>query len=226
MAQIFPYLPTVAPSILAADPINLKAFINQCIKCESNLWLHCDIMDAHFVPNLSFGPHTIKAIRTQFKHIFLDVHLMLERPDRYIDTFAQSGADLISFHIEANSNPQETIKRCKKLDIKVGICIKPHTDIHDLIPLLKNLDIVTVMSVEPGFSGQSFIELSHKKIAWLKTYRQKNQLRFLIQVDGGITLSHIKFLVTSGADILTIGSSIFNTHKEVILDKLLIRLHQ
>ena len=218
-------LPTIAPSILAADHINLQSFITQCIKqSANNLWLHCDIMDGHFVPNLSFGPQTVKAIRNKFEFIFLDIHLMIEQPELYIDAFIKAGSNLISFHIET-TNVFQAIQKCKKWNTKIGICINPHTDICVLEPILNQVDMVTVMSVNPGFGGQTFIQSSYEKIQWLTKYRKKKQLSYLIQVDGGVTRCHINALKTSGVDIIVIGSGIFNSKCEIILNKVMTILY-
>ncbi len=204
-------LPVLAPSILAADFSKLGEELNTC--SESGIkWFHCDIMDGHFVPNISYGPSIVETVRQSVPdNAFLDVHLMIENPDFYIEEFADSGADLISVHYEACPHLHRTIQNIKHVGCMAGVVINPATDVHLLSPILPDVDLVLIMSVNPGFGGQTFIESSYQKILKLALMRKEMQLNYLIEVDGGVGLSNIPKLVNSGTDVLVAGSSVFKT---------------
>ncbi len=201
----------LSPSVLSANFANLQNDLDQLKKTKVK-YLHLDIMDGKFVPNISFGFPIIKAIRKDNDFIF-DTHLMIEEPIRYIDQFKNSGADLITVHYEACSNLDETIEKIKSCGLKVGLSFKPKTDINNIIPYLEKIDLCLVMSVEPGFGGQSFIEDSIEKIQKLRSYIDENNLSCLIEVDGGIKDHNLKKVIDAGIDIVVSGSDIFS-HKE------------
>lgn len=200
--------PILAPSLLAADFTRLGEEIQTCIDAEIQ-WLHCDIMDGHFVPNISYGPFIVDAVRDAAPDTFLDVHLMIEDPDRYIEDFANSGANLISVHQETCPHLHRTIDQIKKLGCMSGVVINPATSVDLLYPILPDVDLVLVMSVNPGFGGQSFIEESLEKVYKLHAIREQMNLNYLIEVDGGVHSKNCTNLVRKGADILVAGSSIF-----------------
>lgn len=200
----------VAPSILSADFSSLKESVARVSKASI---LHIDVMDGIFVPNISFGAMVQKSIRKDFKDQIFDTHLMIIDPIKYVKDFKDAGSDYLTFHIEAKSDIKETIDLIHKYDMKAGISIKPNTDYSVLIPYLKDLDLVLVMSVEPGFGGQSFMPNSIEKIKWLYNYRKENNLNYLISVDGGINKDTYKFVMDAGSDIAVMGSFIFKQEK-------------
>ncbi len=200
--------PLIAPSLLAADFAHLAKEVASVTKAGAD-WLHLDIMDGHFVPNLSFGPDVVRAIRP-LTDIPFDVHLMTTYPSDFIEAFALAGADYITVHIESCDDVMDLISQIKKYHKKVGISIKPNTKVADLIPFLPLIDLVLVMSVEPGFGGQAFEQKVIEKIAELKLLIGKKKV--LISVDGGINAVTAPACVLAGADVLVAGSAIFK-HK-------------
>ncbi|MDX1590683.1 MAG: ribulose-phosphate 3-epimerase [Balneolaceae bacterium] len=203
-------LPILAPSILAADFTRLGEELNTCADAGIN-WFHCDIMDGHFVPNISYGPGIVGAVRSSQPEAFLDVHLMIENPDRYLEDFADAGADLISVHYETCPHLHRTIGAIRSLGCMTGVVINPATSIELLRPVLSMVDLVLIMSVNPGFGGQAFIESSYRKIKELAVMRREENAEFLIEVDGGVGLKNAGKLVQSGVDVLVAGSSVFKT---------------
>lgn len=203
-------LPVLAPSILAADFSKLGKEIQQCTD-EGIQWIHCDIMDGHFVPNISFGPGVVRTVRKIAPDVFLDVHLMIEKPDQFIDDFADAGSDLISVHYEACPHLHRTIQNIKNNGCMAGVVVNPATDIDLLKPILPDVDLVLIMSVNPGFGGQSFIEGSYQKVRRLYQLRDQLQLSFLIEIDGGVGTQNAQKLVSSGVDVLVAGSSVFKS---------------
>lgn len=197
----------IAPSILSANFSNLKEDINM-VEIAGADWLHIDVMDGHFVPNITIGPLVVKAVRPLSK-LFFDVHLMIEEPEKYWKNFVKSGADLIVFHKEINGNIKQLIKDVKEENIKVGISIKPKTSVKEILEYLPLLDVVLIMTVEPGFGGQSFMEDMLPKISYLREVIDKNKYNCLIEVDGGINIETAKKCLKCGANVLVSGNSIF-----------------
>ncbi len=199
----------IAPSLLSANFTKLKDEISNVEAAGADL-LHLDVMDGHFVPNLTIGPFIIEAIHECTK-LPLDIHLMIEHPEKYIQAFVKAGADMISFHCEAVTAPQRLIKEIKKLGVRAGIALKPNTPISKLYDYVDLPDFVLVMSVDPGFGGQKFIEGTAEKIKELEKYRKVHKLNFEIEVDGGIKESNIAELAKAGANIFVAGSAIFKS---------------
>ena len=199
----------LSPSILSANFYDLKNDINLLIENKIK-YLHLDVMDGVFVPNISFGMPIIKSIKTNTKNdLLLDTHLMIERPERYIEKFKNVGADILTIHKEATIDYIDTIMYIKNSGMKAGISIKPSTDICDINDALKIADLILVMSVEPGFGGQKFIDSSIDKIKYLHNEKIKNNYKYIIEVDGGINTTTIKSVVSAGAELIVAGSSIF-----------------
>ncbi len=198
--------PILAPSILAADFGCLEGQIEICLN-EGVKWIHCDIMDGHFVPNISYGADIVEVANRS--NAFLDVHLMIENTDLYIEQFAHAGADLLTVHQEACPHLHRTIQHIKEHGVKPGVAINPATSVQSILPILNEVALVLVMSVNPGFGGQSFIEASYGKIEELFSMRDEMNLNFLIEVDGGVGLTNIQKIKTAGADVFVAGSSVF-----------------
>ena len=201
--------PVLAPSILAADFTKLGEQISLCAH-NGVTWIHCDIMDGHFVPNISYGAMIVEAARRAYPDGFMDVHLMIYNPDQYVDAFVDAGADLISVHVEATPHLHRSIQNIRKKGIKTGVAINPATPVSQVYPILPDVDLVVLMSVNPGFGGQQFIPATFARIKELKAYRTTHQLDFLIEIDGGVGPGNIAELTTQGADVLVAGSSVFS----------------
>jgi ribulose-phosphate 3-epimerase len=209
----------IAPSLLAADFANLQAACEMINKSEAD-WFHLDVMDGMFVPNISFGMPVIEAIKKHAKKT-LDVHLMIEKPERYIDEFKRVGADVLTVHYEASTHLHRTLQAIAGVGMKTGVALNPHTPVSVLEPVLEMIDVVCLMSVNPGFGGQKFIEGTYKKVADLKHMIREKGVSTLIEIDGGVTLSNAKALVDAGADVLVAGSFVFNaTHPENTISEL------
>lgn len=205
----------ISPSILSCDFSKLKEDIDSII--EDIDYLHIDVMDGLFVKNISFGIPVIKSLRPHYKTVF-DTHLMIVNPERYISAFADAGADLITFHVEATNDSHEVIKLIRSKGLKVGVSIKPSTPVAYVADLLSEVDLVLVMSVEPGFGGQEFDPEAINKIQLLKALREEKNYHYEIEVDGGINSKTGPLCVAAGADVLVSGSYIFKAknRKEAI----------
>ncbi|HET55168.1 MAG TPA: ribulose-phosphate 3-epimerase [Ignavibacteria bacterium] len=198
----------LAPSILAANFANLEKEIRKVEMAGVDL-IHCDVMDGKFVPNITFGPIVINAVK-KITRLPLDVHLMIEKPDDFLDDFIKAGASYLTVHQETVVHLHRTITRIKELGAKAGVSINPSTPVNSLCEILEFVDLVLVMSVNPGFGGQKFIESSLKKIRDLKSIREENNYNYLIEVDGGVDTNTITKLKNAGVDIFVAGSAIFS----------------
>ena len=201
----------LSPSILSADFSNLQLALDQCADGGAH-WIHIDVMDNQFVPNLTIGPPVVKSLRSKTQK-FLDVHMMVVEPEKLVEPFAKAGADMITFHIEATDDPLSVINLIRSTGSKVGISLKPSTPVSDIEPFFDKIDLVLVMSADPGFGGQGYIDASTNRIIEIKQIlvEQCLQDRVLIEVDGGIKLHNAKEVLDAGADVLVAGSAIFGT---------------
>ena len=199
----------LAPSILSADLSNLSQQIRM-VEIGGADWIHCDIMDGHFVPNITFGPVVVKAAKKCTK-LPLDVHLMIKNPDNYLEDFRNAGADIISVHFEEVVHLNRTITKIKELGAKAGVVINPSTPVALLKDIAEYIDLLLIMTVNPGFGGQSFISNSERRITEVVELRRSLNANFLIEVDGGINKGTIKQTLEAGCDIFVAGSSIFHT---------------
>ncbi|PKB41949.1 ribulose-phosphate 3-epimerase [Cellulophaga sp. RHA19] len=199
----------IAPSLLAADFGNLQRDVEMVNNSEAD-WHHIDIMDGVFVPNISYGMPVLKSI-AQHATKTLDVHLMIVDPDRYIKTFAELGANVLSVHYEACTHLHRTLQAIKAEGMMAGVALNPHTGVHLLEDIINDIDVVCLMSVNPGFGGQSFIENTYNKVKALKELIIKKNAKTLIEIDGGVTSKNAKALVDAGADVLVAGSFVFKS---------------
>jgi len=202
----------IAPSVLASDFGNLQRDVEMINNSEAD-WFHIDIMDGVFVPNISFGMPVLKAI-TQHAQKTIDVHLMIVEPDRYIKNFAELGANILSVHYEACTHLHRTLQAIKAEGMKAGVAINPHTNVDLLKDVIKDIDLVCIMSVNPGFGGQSFIENTYAKVQRLKEIIAVNNAETLIEIDGGVTDKNAAQLTKAGADVLVAGSYVFRAEDQ------------
>lgn len=203
----------IAPSILSADFADLKTEMQKVTEAGAD-WLHVDVMDGHFVPNLTIGMPVVKAIKPYSK-IPLDVHLMIDEPEKYIEEFIKAGSDYLTLHTESTTVMKESLQKIKSLGAKAGITIRPKTPIEEVKPYLGLVDLVLVMTVEPGFGGQSFMQNQVEKISTLKKWREEGLGKYLIEVDGGVTDKTAPICIQAGADVLVAGSAVFKGEKTI-----------
>ncbi|MDO5510950.1 MAG: ribulose-phosphate 3-epimerase [Weeksellaceae bacterium] len=201
----------IAPSVLAADFLNLQGAID-LIENSAADWYHLDIMDGLFVPNISYGQPVVEAINRQATKP-LDVHLMIMGPDRYIDDFCKAGAHVLTVHWEACTHLHRTVHAIRQAGMKAGVSLNPHTPVSLLEDILADVDLVLLMSVNPGFGGQKFIERTYAKISELKDLKEKTGSKALIEIDGGVGLHNAEKLVQAGADVLVAGSAVFGAEE-------------
>ncbi|MFZ4546044.1 MAG: ribulose-phosphate 3-epimerase [Bacteroidales bacterium] len=199
----------IAPSILSADFLHLGNEI-EMINNSAAEWIHIDVMDGVFVPNISFGIPVVKAVRKVTQKI-LDVHLMIVHPEQYFKAFRDAGADIITFHYEASVHIHRSISQIHELGMKAGLVLNPHTPINSLTDIINELDLVLLMSVNPGFGGQKFIKHTYQRVSDLKQMINKTGKSILIEVDGGVDLSNAEKLFDSGADVLVAGNTVFTS---------------
>ena len=205
----------IAPSVLTADFLNLAGEIDMINQSDAD-WIHLDIMDGAFVPNITFGFHIIKQIKKVAKKP-LDVHLMIMDPDRYLESFHEAGADILTIHYETCNHLHRTVQTIKSLGMDAGVAINPHTPVHLLETILPDLDMVLNMTVNPGFGAQSFIESSYQKIRKLKELIRQTESTALIQVDGGVGLQNIGKLRDAGVDVFVVGNTVFSADDPVAM---------
>ena len=209
-----PYSYKLAPSVLSADFGDLRGAMDICRKGGAH-WIHIDVMDNQFVPNLTIGPPVVKSLR-KYTDKFLDVHMMVVNPEKLVEPFAKAGADGMTFHVEATENPNKVIDLIRSTGKQVGISLKPGTSLTTIEPYLEKVDLVLIMSVEPGFGGQGYLSDSSERIKKLKSRLNEMCLdRVIIEVDGGVKLNNMKEIVEAGADVLVAGSAVFGEQDPV-----------
>ncbi len=213
----------IAPSLLSADFLNLSRDIDMVNRSMAD-WFHCDIMDGVFVPNISYGIPLVQAIKKEaLKPI--DVHLMIVEPDRYFEKFRDAGADIITFHYEASTHIHRSVQMLKSLGVKAGVVLNPHSPVTLLEDILGDLDLVLLMSVNPGFGGQKFIERTYSKIEKLRQMIDNQGLNTLIEVDGGINTNNAPKLFAAGADVLVAGNAIFKAEEPMrVIEEMKLRV--
>jgi len=209
----------IAPSLLSADFLHLENACNMINESDAE-WLHLDVMDGRFVPNISFGIPVIAAVRKATQKV-CDVHLMIEEPEKFTQAFKDAGADILTVHVEACNHLHRNVQQIKTLGMKAGIAINPHTPLESLKEIIGFADLICVMSVNPGFGGQQFINATLNKIERLKNLIIQSNAQTLIEVDGGITVDNASDVVKAGADVLVAGNTVFNSNNPAETIKLL-----
>ena len=202
-------MPIIAPSLLSCNFLQLQAEC-EMLNNSKAAWFHIDVMDGVFVPNISFGLPILQQVRTATTKV-LDVHLMIVNPDKYIDAFKAAGADVLTVHVEACTHLHRTLQHIKSTGMKAGVAINPHTNINQIEDVLELLDVVCLMSVNPGFGGQSFIPNTINKIKQLRQNIDSRQLNTLIEIDGGVTLENANSIIDAGANVLVAGNTVFKS---------------
>jgi len=203
----------LAPSILSADFARLGEQVAEATKAGAD-YIHIDVMDGHFVPNITIGAPVVASLRS-CTHLPLDVHLMIEQPERYIPQFANSGANIITVHVEACSHLHQTIQLIKELGVRAGVALNPASSLSLIDEIMPQVDLIVIMSVEPGFGGQSFIPETLGKISRLRSILDSRKLAIELEIDGGITLDNAPGIVKAGGNVLAIGTSIFRTKERI-----------
>ena len=202
-------MPIISPSMLSANFLNLEAEIDMINDSEAD-WFHLDVMDGRFVPNITFGMPIISAMKKRARKPF-DVHLMIVEPEKYFEAFANAGADILSVHIEVSPHLHRNLQAIKALGMKAGVAVNPHTPIAMLCDVINDIDVVCLMSVNPGFGGQKFIDQTIQKIRELKHMITDRGAQTLIEIDGGVTLANAHAIIKSGADVLVAGNTVFSS---------------
>lgn len=211
--------PVIAPSILASDFANLESEIKMINQSQAD-WIHVDIMDGVFVPNISMGLPVVQAVKRHAKKP-LDVHLMIVQPERYVEAFKEAGAEIISVHIEASPHLHRTVQLVKSIGCKAGVALNPHTPVSQLEDIIGDIDLVCMMSVNPGFGGQKFIERTYDKVKKLRAMIDQAGAKVHIEIDGGVNLQNAKPLLDAGADVLVAGNFVFSASDPVdVIQKL------
>lgn len=206
-------MPIIAPSLLSANFINLEADCKMLNESQAD-WFHLDVMDGRFVPNITFGPMIIEFIRKATTKV-CDVHLMIEEPEKYAEQFKNAGADILTVHIEACTHLHRNIQQIKSLGMKAGIAVNPHTSVSLLEDVIADVDLVCLMSVNPGFGGQKFIPQTIEKIKQLRSICNAKGLQTHIEIDGGVTLENAASIIQAGADVLVAGNTVFKSQNPI-----------
>ncbi len=199
----------IAPSILSANFLHLAADIDMINQSDAD-WFHLDVMDGRFVPNISFGLPVIAAMKKQAQKTF-DVHLMIVEPEKYFEDFAKAGADILTVHLEASTHLHRSLQAIKALGMRAGVALNPHTPVESLSDVIEDVDLVCLMSVNPGFGGQKFIQRTLDKIRSLKNLISERNAPTLIEIDGGVTLDNAATIIEAGADVLVAGNTVFSS---------------